>query len=79
MTTAIAGGFEENRGISYFLRLEPRAVSGIKRKLTVSYGPGGEKPLIRISNKFLQRSGFDIGSNAEIEYRDKVVIITKIS
>ena len=52
----------------------------MKRRITISYKPGStsEIPMIRITNKFLQKYGFKVGDKAEIEYRQNELIIKKV-
>ena len=52
----------------------------MKRKLTITYKPGSisEIPMIRISNKYLERYGFKAGDKAEVEYKPNELIIKKV-
>ena len=42
------------------------------------YSIGNQKPMIRIANRFLQKSGFNVGDKFLVEYQDNVVIIRKL-
>jgi hypothetical protein len=54
-----------------------------KRVMTISYATDGfrysgqQKPLLRISNMRLLKSGFAVGSKIEVEFLPKKIIITK--
>ena len=52
----------------------------MKKKITISYKPGGrpEIPMIRIANKYLEKYGFNVGDKAEIEYKQNELIIKKV-
>ena len=41
------------------------------------YSAGNLKPMVRISNRFLLRSGFKVGDKVEVEYKDEEIIIRK--
>ena len=46
------------------------------RKMSVVRTPGtGDKPMIRIANRFLLDYGFKIGSTVEVSYQPGVIII----
>ena len=49
----------------------------MKREQTVTYKPSltTEKPMIRISNLFLSKYGFQIGNKIEVEYADGFITI----
>lgn len=54
-----------------------------KRKLTVGYRAqkhfNQAVPFIRIGNRFLKNSGFNIGDKVEILYCDKQIIIKHLN
>ena len=59
---------------------------GPRREQTVSYAPGdnqsreGERtPMIKITNRLLLESGFQVGSKFEIQYGNNVLTITKVN
>ena len=51
----------------------------MKRIQKITYKPGDrkEKPMIRISNRYLRQYGFDVGGRIEIEYADGAITIRK--
>lgn len=59
----------------------------MKREMTVSYAldtkfirpSDTQKPMIRIANFFLLKSGFKVGDKAEVEYLENQLIIKKIN
>lgn len=59
----------------------------MKREMTVSYAlstklirsPDTQKPMIRIANFFLLKSGFKVGDKVDVEYQDNQLIIRKIN
>lgn len=51
----------------------------MKRKMTVSYCADKQKPMIRITNFFLLKSGFKVGDKIDVEYQDNQLIIKKIN
>lgn len=59
----------------------------MKRKMTITYStdanflysPEKQKPMIRIVNFFLLKSGFKVGDKAEVEYLENQIIIRKIN
>lgn len=64
-------------GVSLSMRLN---YGGPRRLMTVAYAPssiGEQKPMIRLSNRFLKESGFTVGSKIEAEYGNGIIIITK--
>jgi len=52
----------------------------IKRRQTVAYAPGywKSKPMIRLINRFLLDSGFQIGNKVEVKYEDGRIVITRL-
>lgn len=61
-----------------------------KRRMTVTYKPGAngylfkcpihagkQKPMIRITNRFLLSSGFRVGDPVEVVYENNIITITK--
>ncbi|HEY4514652.1 MAG TPA: SymE family type I addiction module toxin [Candidatus Paceibacterota bacterium] len=53
----------------------------MKRMMTVTYAPGDGKstPMIRLANRFLTDSGFQIGSEIEVKYGNEVITISKFN
>ena len=59
----------------------------MKRKMTMAYSTDTkfvyssdkQKPMIRIANFFLLKSGFKVGDKVEVEYQDNQLIIRKIN
>ena len=59
----------------------------MKRKMTMAYSTDtkfvhssdSQKPMIRIANFFLLKSGFKVGDKVEVEYQDNQLIIRKIN
>ena len=59
----------------------------MRRKMTVAYSTDTkfvysadkQKPMLRIANFFLLKSGFKVGDKAEVEYLDNQLIIRKIN
>jgi len=51
----------------------------MKREQTVTYKPGEntQKPMIRITNRFLLDYGFTIGSKIEVKYANGRITITQ--
>lgn len=57
----------------------------MKRQMTVTYATDAnflysadrQKPMIRIANFFLLKSGFKVGDKAEVEYLENQIIIKK--
>ena len=51
----------------------------MKRTQKITYKPGDrkEKPMIRISNRWLFQYGFDIGEKIEVEYADGIITIRR--
>ena len=60
------------------------------RRMTVTYKPGAngyilkssvhtgkQKPMLRITNRFLLSSGFRVGDPVEVVYEDNIITITK--
>ena len=43
------------------------------------YSADKQKPMIRIANFFLLKSGFEVGDKVEVEYKEKKIIIRKIN
>lgn len=41
------------------------------------YSPDKQKPMIRLANFFLLKSGFKVGDMAEVEYLENQIIIKK--
>jgi len=37
---------------------------------------GKLKPMLRIANRFMIKSGFNIGSKVDVEYKDGIITIT---
>ena len=58
----------------------PFNLEKMKREITISYKPGNisETPMIRISNNYLKKYGFNVGDKIEIEYKLNELIIKKI-
>jgi|GEM_PF-3585556 len=55
---------------------------GPKRLMKVAYAPGSEsvqKPMIRITNHLLAKSGFSVGSQIQAEYGPGIITITKLN
>ena len=55
---------------------------GPRRLMKVVYAPGSEsvqKPMIRITNHLLTKSGFTVGSQIETEYGNGIITITKLN
>ncbi len=52
----------------------------MKRKITISYKPGSisEIPMLRITNNYLRKYGFNIGDEVKIEYKQNELIIKKV-
>ena len=55
----------------------------MNRQMTVTYAPGckrgyagDQKPMLRIANRFLLKSGFTVGSKVDVEYKDGIITIT---
>lgn len=66
-------------GVSLSVRLN---YGGPRRLMTVAYAPGStgaQKPMIRLSNRFLTESGFIVGSKIEAEYGNGIITLTKKS
>lgn len=53
----------------------------MKREQIVTYKPGvsspEQKPMIRITNRFLIAAGFTVGSKFDVEYAADVITITR--
>ena len=51
----------------------------MKRKQTVTYKPGvgKQRPMIRLTNWFLVKFGFQVGDKIYVEYADGVIVITR--
>ena len=57
----------------------------MKRKMTVAYSTDTkfvysadkQKPMLRIANFFLLKSGFTVGSKVDVEYKENEIIIRK--
>jgi len=60
------------------------------RRMTVTYKPGAngylfkcpihagkQKPMLRITNRFLLSSGFRVGDPVEVAYENNIITITK--
>ena len=43
------------------------------------YSPDKQKPMIKIANFFLLKSGFKVGDKIEVKYQDSRLIIRKIN
>jgi len=51
-----------------------------KRKMTVTRAPGSnDQPMLRISNRLLTSSGFNIGTPIEVSYQSGTITITKVN
>lgn len=42
------------------------------------YFTGSKKPLLKISNRFLLRAGFEVGSEVEIHYSHEILTVRKL-
>lgn len=59
----------------------------MKREMTITYATNTnflysankQKPMIRIANFFLLKSGFKVGNKVEVEYLENQIIIRKIN
>lgn len=51
----------------------------MKREMTVAYKPGEilQKPMIRITNRYLLEAGFTVGSKFDVEYATDVIKIIR--
>jgi hypothetical protein len=62
----------------------------LKRRMLITYKPGAngyvfkgsihtgkQKPMIRITNRFLLSSGFRVGDPVEVAYENNIITITK--
>ena len=47
--------------------------------MTVTYATDKQKPMIRIANFFLLKSGFNVGDKVDVEYKEKKIIIKKLN
>lgn len=47
--------------------------------MKICYAPGNrqQKPMLRIINRFLQKSGFMVGTSISVEYTESLIIIRK--
>ena len=55
------------------------AADGRNNKYTSGIYAGEQKPMLRITNRFLIKSGFKVGSKINVQYGNKIIIITKKS
>src|SRR3989338_5797832 len=73
------------------IRMSIHLSYGPERKMTVAYAPASttcyvnqsrtieQKPMIRICNRFLLESGFNVGNKITVQYGDGIITIRKIN
>ena len=56
----------------------------MKRAMTVAYASGGDgrrppRPMLRIANRWLLESSYEVGSKIEVEYANGVIKIIRVN